>query len=155
MTMAVRPIYRPDPLLPAESMKTYAIAAPVDTHFRLAPCSEVECPGWREGWKVPVDIGSKLGQAQARYIRDKAGRAFTIDRDAATPGLITFYFPAGQQCFTPHQVPLERPAMFYVVEGDWRGNPRRIKPRIHRTADDWRDDFAEHQDAILTAQARG
>lgn len=150
-----RPVYRPDPLLPAAAMKTYQIASPIETHFKLAPCSEVECDGFRNGFKIPVDVKSKLGQAQARYIRDESGRAWTLDRDPITPWLLTFYFPAGQNCFTPHQVPLERPALFVVREGDWRGNPRRVKPYVHRTPEEWVEDFATHQDMIATAQARG
>ena len=153
MEAMTRQINRAAPRLAAAEMKTYQIAAPVQTHFRLARCSEVECRAFREGWRTLVDISTALGAAQARYIRAKSGRAFTVERTPMSTAF-TFVFPPGQRCFAQHQVPLERPAIFVVREGDWRGNPRHVEPRILK-APDWVDDFATHQDKLIKVLERG
>jgi hypothetical protein len=44
-------------------------------------------------------------------------------------------------------VPLERPELYVVRGGDWRGNPRG-EVRRHSGPDSWVNDFAEHQDRI-------
>lgn len=146
-----RDVFRADPVLPAAAMKTYQLIAPLSTHFRAAACAEVECAGWREGWRTVVDVATDLGKRQAKYIRDKAGRAYRFTK-AGT--LVTFVFPAGQRCFTEHRVPLEREPLYIAKEGDWRGNPRGTAPRQH-TASSWVDDFATHQDKLAEAHNRG
>jgi hypothetical protein len=50
---------------------------------------------------------------------------------------------------------LERPELYIVREGDWRGNPRGTPPRRHARAADWVDEAMEHQDRINTARERG
>lgn len=146
-----RPVFRPDPALPAASMKTYQLIAPIETHFRAAACSEVECDGYRRGWKTVADVSTDLGQRQAKYIRDKAGRSFTLTKVGP---LVTFTFPAGQRCFAEHRVPLEREPIYIAKQGDWRGNPRGVAPTLHN-ARSWVDDFATHQDQLATAINRG
>jgi hypothetical protein len=147
MASTSRPINRADPLLPASAMKTYGIVQPLATHFREAPCSEVECPGHRNGWVTTINETTEFGQKQAHYIRKLSGRAFR--EQGAAGGFTEFMFQPGQECFATHQVPLERDPLFIVKGGDWRGDPRQDPVRRHTRAADWVDDFAEHQDKIV------
>lgn len=143
-----RPVNRITPGLPVTSMQTYAIRAPLETHFRKATCREVDCPHYLKGWKTVADESTDLGQRQAAYIRHTAGRHFTEERNVE--GVTTFVFPAGQTCFRSgdHQVRLDRPEIFLKVGGDWRGFT--TPPQVMR-ADDWQEDFEEHQAEIADA----
>lgn len=143
---------RIDPRLSAAETKTYQILAPVSTHFKPARCADVDCPRHQLGWLTVVDEGTDLGQRQAHYIRTGAGRGFTERREGA---LTVFEFPAGQECFTQHRVRVERPEIFVVRDGDWRGNPRGTRPRRHANANDWVDDFQNHQSALADRLAKG
>ncbi|MGA5116850.1 hypothetical protein [Streptomyces pseudogriseolus] len=139
-------------LRPAE-YKTYAITAPISTHFRPGTCEEADCPNYRSGWKSVIDERSDLGQAQAHYIRKESGRKFTESQDAF--GLTTFTFEAGQPCFTQHKVRLERPELYIVRDGDWRGNPLGTQVRQHTRPELWAEDFAEHQDRLARTIEKG
>lgn len=145
-------VYRVQPAISAWGMKTYAALAPLPSHFRAAKCDEVDCPHYRDGWQSVIDEATELGQAQAHYIRRSSGRSFVEARDGA---LTVFLFEPGQPCFAAHQVPLERPPIFLVRDGDWRGNPHGTQPRIHARPEDWVEDFAEHQQAIADHRERG
>jgi hypothetical protein len=144
---------RIQPNMRVDEYQTFSITAPKSTHFRPATCEEVDCPHYLGGWKSSIDETTELGQAQARYIRTQSGKAF---REYRVPGLTVFEFEPGQTCFgsSKHTKRLDRPEIFAVRGGDWRGNPRGNR-RIHANADDWRDDFAEHQDKIKTILERG
>lgn len=147
--------FRLEPALPAEHMRTYEIRAPIKTHFRPATCAEIQCPGHVNGWCSLIDETAELGQRQAHYIRKVSGRRFT---ERSLPNNLTeFTFEAGQSCFRSgeHQTSLERPPIYIIRDGDWRGNPRATDPRVHRRADDWVDDFANHQQGIADKQQEG
>lgn len=148
----MRPVFRPEPALPASAMKTYGIVAPKSTHYRPATCVEVDCPNHLNGWQTVVDESTDLGQAQGHYIRNEAGRRYTEAREAA---LTTFTFEAGQQCFREHEARLDRPEIYVVRDGDWRGNPRGTGPRIHKDPQGWIDDFGEHQERLADRLGRG
>lgn len=139
-----RPLNRIDPKMDPQFYKTYQITSPIETHYRDATCQEVECQHHLAGWKTTVDVSTVLGAKQANYIRLLSGRKFTFTEEGS---IVTFYFPGGQKCFSQHKAPLGRPEFFIVREGDWRGNPRRTDP-IQRNANDWVDDFANHQDKL-------
>lgn len=148
-------ITRPARMLGPELYRTFGIAAPQATHWRPATCAEVDCANWANGFRVTCDLRTQLGVDQARYIRDKAGRHFThaFTDDSR---VITFTFPAGQQCFIAHRLPLGRPALFVARNGDWRGSGRRpLERRVFDRPDQWVDTFAEHQDKLATAARRG
>jgi hypothetical protein len=149
--MPGRPLFRAPPGLPAHAMKTYQIASPVQTHTRPAVCAEVECQAYRVGWSTAVDVATELGRKQAQYIRMHSGRAFEV---VIVGTVVTFTFPAGQRCFTQHRVPLERPALYVIRDGDWRGNPRQTEP-VRVGPDAWVDDFANHQDRLKTVFDQG
>lgn len=140
--------FRMTPALGAESYKTYRIQAPRSTHRRKATCAEVRCENYERGWATRIDERTELGQRQAGYIRTVAGRHFTEGRDAE--GWTVFTFPAEQQCFGEHYVSLDRSPQFLVVGGDWRGNPRG-ESVIHRSFDDWANDFGDHQERLKRA----
>lgn len=147
--------FRFDPALPASARKTYAIKAPKSTHTRPADCAEVECKAYLNGWQTTCDEATELGGWQANYIRKESGRGFTEERDAR--GVTVFTFKAGQRCFASdgHRVSIDRPALFVVRDGDWRGNPRGTRPYVHTSPDDWVDDFANHQQAIADRLQEG
>lgn len=149
--MSGQRVTRIDPQAGPESFKTYQIVAPRSTHFRPASCGEVDCLNYANGFQAVIDTSTMLGERQARYIENKSGRHFTSD--GGEP-VVTYTFPAGQRCFTEHQLPLEREPLFVVRDGDYRGNPRGTKP-VHRRAEDWVDDFATHQQTLAERIEKG
>lgn len=149
--MIERSLFRIDPNVGPEHYTTYGVSSPVSTHMRPATCAEVECANHRNGFRITADVSTALGRQQARYIREKSGRHFTVKQAG---DLVAFTFPPGQQCFTSHRVTLHREPVFYKRGGDYRGNPRGIARLAMRPAD-WRDDFGEHQTKIAEARQRG
>lgn len=157
MNVWLPPVNRPDPNLPPDRMKTYGLAQPQETHFRRASCREVDCPNYANGWRSGFDVTDAEQAAAARVIRDKSGRLFTIEELRGPSGRIervVFTFGPGQECFLPHRVALERDPIVYVRDGDWRGNPTGRK-HLFKGPEDWRDDFAEHQERMATFVERG
>jgi len=146
-----RPLYRPDPVMPVQAMQSYELRAPVTTHRRAASCREFECEAYVYGWKTTLDVSTDLGAARANYIRLRSGRRFTVEEHGT---MVAFTFPPGQRCFEPHTVPLFREPLLIVRGGDWRGNPTGFT-RQHSSLEDWRDDFAEHQQTIADAIKEG
>lgn len=137
------------PRLDPHLRQTFRIAQPPATHTRKATCTEVDCPEQEHGWRMLIDESTQIGQVRAHYIRRESGRRCTEDR---TPeGLTEFTFPAGQRCFAEHRVNLERPALFVVVGGDHRGNPRKEGTR-HSGPDAWMDHLHTHLDTLTGAQ---
>ena len=143
--------FRIEPAGPAAAYKTYSVRSPVSTHFRPATCAEVECPAYAYGWKTAVDVSTDLGAQQANYIRMHSGRSFTVAQDG---NLVTFTFPFGQNCFAEHRMRLDREAFYRVRNGDWRGNPLGGQTE-HVNAEDWIDDFANHQIKLAERAERG
>lgn len=125
-------------------MKTYSIRAPLATHFRPASCEEYGCDALAHGWMSPIDESTDLGARQAHYIRTESGRKFVEQR--AEDGKTLFVFEAGQECFTPHHVALDRPELFIVRDRD------QIQ---RRTPESWVDDFLTHQQEIADAIQEG
>lgn len=141
------------PAMPPEAYKTYRILSPVQTHFRPATCEEANCLAHLNGWVSTIDESTVLGQQQAHYIRTQSGRGYREER--LPSGLTQFTFEAGQRCFAgDHQVRLDRPELYLVQGGDWRGNPTG-EHRQHQSARDWIDDFGEHQQTLADQQQKG
>lgn len=147
----MRPVTRINPALPVQAYQTYQVIAPPSTHWRKATCEEVECAAMASGWRSVIDEMTELGMRQAHYIRHVSRRRFREGRDA---GLTVFDFEPGQTCFADHQVRTARPETYLVRGGDWRGNPTG-QVRRHARAEDWLEDFAEHQDRIADRLQRG
>lgn len=147
----MRPLMRPDPILPVQGMETYEIISPVQTHTRPATCAEVDCPAHLNGWITKIDSATELGRKQLNYIRLHSGREFADVTPIGTT-VVELLFNAGQECFAEHRVPLDRPALFLKRGGDWRA--RTYEP-IRMRSVDWVDDFANHQESIVDRQRRG
>lgn len=145
----MRPIYRPDPILPVQNMQTYEIVSPVQTHTRVATCQEVDCPNRANGWATVVDVSTDLGTRQANWIRLQSGRFYNSEQVA---DIVKFIFAAGQNCFAEHRILLDRPELYIKRGGDWRA---RTSDPINMRVEDWLDDFAETQDTIADRQRKG
>jgi hypothetical protein len=52
-------------------------------------------------------------------------------------------------------VRIDKPPLFLVRDGDWRGNPRRTRARQHLNPGNWVEDFATHQQAIADEIEKG
>jgi hypothetical protein len=143
--------FRLEPAAPAAAMQTFTVSAPLSTHFRPGTCGEAGCQAHEHGWRTVVDETTDLGQRQAHYIRTKSGRHFTEERD---PSGTAFTFPAGEQCFATHQVSLERPELYVVRGGDWRGNPTG-EVRRHTAPEFWVEEFAENLDNVKATKEKG
>jgi hypothetical protein len=136
------------PQMPVGAYKTYSVRAPLETHWRPATCEEADCPNYLNGWKTILPADSDLVEV-ARH----SGRQFTETRTEG--GLVEFTFEAGQPCFqtSNHRLPNDRPQLYSVRGGDWRGNLGVI--RRHTRGADWVDDFANHQDQLADRLKEG
>lgn len=143
---------RIQPLMGPEAYKTYAVVSPLGTHFRPATCEEVGCPHYANGWRVRVEgLPPELVHA-ARTSGRKYMEQHVADNET------WLVFDAGQACFraSDHRTrKSDRPPLYVVRDGDYRGNPRRTKDRVHHTPDNWLDDFATHQQAIADEIEKG
>lgn len=146
-----RNVTRVDPQMPAGAYQTYEATAPLTTHWRPATCAEVECRAYMQGWHSDVPPGS----ADEKRITDSY-RPGEYRLERTPEGFHRYYFPAGSTCFRAvhHKLPLERPALFTVRSGDWRGNPDG-NVRQFTKPEDWVDHFAHHQDGISKLVNRG
>jgi len=99
-----------------------------DAHFRTATCKEVECTHYTKGWITKAPIGSP----EDDYIKnDKSRKWIAVKADEAT---IHYFFEAGQKCFRPHRVKVER-APFYTMNQPGRETARLI--RANMDFDEW------------------
>lgn len=117
------------PKMNPEAYRTFEVHSPVATHFRDASCAEMECQHHLNGWVSRFDVTTTEGRQWSRAI-GQSGRKFTWERNG---NIVTFRFPPGQQCFqAPHKVPVGRPELYVVRDGDWRGNPTGRQRREHQ-----------------------
>lgn len=148
-------VNRVAPLLPAHAMKTFEVRQPLATHFRPLSCDEAQCPHKAAGWITGFDV-SQPGRwdAAQKYgqIATNRGLTFKVHRVGDT---VTFTFPAGQACLEGHRALLDdRPPLYIVRGGDWRGNPRGER-RVHANAADFQDDWMESQARLDRERERG
>jgi hypothetical protein len=139
------------PLMGPEAYKTYEMSSPLATHWRAATCAEANCEYYRDGFQVRVE-----GLApQVLHAVQNSGRKYTVQR--AAEGETYLAFEAGQPCLRQslHRVRVEREPLYLVRDGDWRGNPRRTKARLHQRPEDWVEDFATHQQRIVDEIEKG
>ena len=125
------------PLIDPRTTARYGLAKPAPTHRRPATCAEVSCRFHRDGWQMRVEESTPLGARQAALIK-ASGRHFTTVREQ---GATRYLFEAGQQCFRPHTVDLERPAIYLVRQGA-------AAPVRHTRPEHWVDDFSTHLDKL-------
>ncbi|NUR03065.1 MAG: hypothetical protein HOY79_43120 [Streptomyces sp.] len=142
---------RPQPLMDAGAYKTYEMRSPLSTHFRPATCAEVDCPHYLGGWRVHLEALTPDLVDAAR----KSGRRYREEHIAE--GQTFLVFEPGQPCFkaTQHRARIDRPPLYIVRDGDFRGNPRGTKARLHQNPANWVEDFAEHQQAIADEIEKG
>jgi hypothetical protein len=153
----IQRINRIPPVGPVTAYKSYEIAAPRATHSRPATCAEVNCGAHIHGWATSLVPGSDDERFLRRVCRgevDAHRRHFT--EHPQPDGFVRFVFPPGQTCFAirSHRLPVGRPEIFVVRDGDWRGNPTGTR-RTHTRPEHWVEDFAEHQQRISDLRARG
>lgn len=135
-----------------EAFKTYQIASPSSTHRRRATCAEVDCVKRKTGYRAQFDVSTVAGRANAHMVEGLKGRRMWSRRVEGP--MVTYTFPAGQDCLEVHTVPLEREPLFIVKGGDHRGDPRQTGRRTLRQAD-FVDDWATHQSDLHDRIARG
>ena len=142
---------RIQPQMGAAAYKTYEVRSPLATHFRKATCAEVECPHYLNGWRVNWDNLTP----DLRHAVTTSGRKYRLEVVSATESWLVF--EAGQDCFraSQHRTRVDRPPLYLVRDGDWRGNPRGTKARLHQRPDNWVEDFAEHQQKLSDEIAKG
>jgi len=142
--------FRLEPNMPVGAYQTFQIASPIETHWRSATCEESGCEQYANGWRVRVE---GLRPEDLHAIRTSGRRFRPVD---VAEGETWLVFEPGQPCFkaATHKVPLGRPELFVVRDGDWRGNPTRQSYQ-HSSADAWVDHFATHQDKLAETIERG
>lgn len=142
------------PSVGAQHYQTFQITSPISTHTKVVQCGEdVDCAAYRNGWRMKVDLGTDLGQKQAYYIKHHSGRKYKVvgQRD----GLVELEFAANQPCFAEHRVRIDRPEIYRVKGGDFRGNPLKTVTRVHKKPEFWVEEFAENQDRINRVIEKG
>jgi hypothetical protein len=139
------------PKLGPQFYKSFSLRRPLTSHWREATCEEVDCPDWRFGWFTTVDTSDDLGQRRYHFITHDKTRRPSVQHVGGS--LWRFSFGPGFTCYRAHEhrVQIDRPPLLLVAEGDYRGNPRGIPAHVHQTAEDWADDFANHQDRLARA----
>ncbi|MFF5842114.1 hypothetical protein ACFY74_11675 [Streptomyces massasporeus] len=144
-------LFRIEPAMGPEMYKSYAMVSPLSTHTRQATCEEVGCDQYRRGWRVRVESLTPDLLHAART----SGRKYT--EQSVAEGETYLVFEAGQACFkaSTHRAPIGRQPLYLVRDGDHRGNPRGTKARLHQRAEDWVEDFAEHQQALADEIKKG
>lgn len=142
---------RIQPRMGAALYKTYEVVSPLPTHFRPATCAEVGCPHYLSGWRVRVEALAPDLLHAAR----NSGRKYV--EQSVAEGETWLVFEAGQDCFKArtHLTHTDRPPLYLVRDGDWRGNPRGTKARLHQRPDNWVEDFAEHQQKLADEIEKG
>lgn len=138
------------PLMGPASYKTYQVKMPLSTHWVTATCDEVDCAHYRGGWRVRVE---GLTPELIHTIKT-SGRSY--QKMTVSEGETWLIFSAGQPCFraSTHKVPAERPGLYIVRGGDFRGNPRGDR-RVHKNGQEWAEDFSEHLDKIQNEIKKG
>lgn len=141
-----RPLNRIQPTAPVEQMRTHAIYAPLDTHWRRATCEEFGCLAFQHGWSLDT---AGLTESQVETAK-KSGRTYTTV--PGENGADVLVFGPGQPCFraSEHRIRIDRPELFIARNGDWRGNPDPpgTKPTVFSSADSWRDSLGTTLDRI-------
>jgi hypothetical protein len=141
--------FRLEPNMPVGAYRTFQIASPIETHWRPATCEESDCEQYANGWRVRVE---GLSPEDLHAIRTSGRQFRQVD---VAEGETWLVFEPGQRCFkaATHKVPLGRPELYVVRDGDWRGNPTRQSFQ-HSSAESWVDQFATHQDKLAEAIER-
>lgn len=147
-------VNRIPPTLPPGAMQTFEVDAPLETHWRSATCEEVECKAFTRGWTSTV-LPESIEEIRILKVYEAELRRGAVTFALTPENFRCYNFPAGTECFRRiwHRLPLERPAIFTVRSGDWRGTDGVI--RQFKDGSEWVDSFANHQDGIKKMIDRG
>lgn len=130
-----------------ENYKTFGIYKPRETHTRPGTCEEYGCENYLVGWtnRVPLSDIKTL-----EWLRSSACTSRWKYTERRENNEILFMFPAGQRCFKfdKHRVSLDRPELYVVKGGDWRGDPRQETPRVHTKPENWVEDMQENLEQV-------
>ncbi len=137
--------------LQRDQSKIYGIRVPL-TGFETISCEAAGCQAYRNGWASPIHEGDRgIGDQWAYDIRHSGYKFTTHKRE---DGITVFTFAPGQTCFKglagAHKRKKPNALEVYTVT-DGRTN----QVRRHAQASDWVDEFANHQDTIVSAIERG
>ena len=101
--------------MPNEKPKTTFKAAHVRGSVRQLTCDEADCNEKAMGWRTVLPIPAH--EKAVNFIRaGKTGRRFK--EVIESPGLVTFYFAEGQNCFNKHW---QRDPVFNIRRRDGGG----------------------------------
>ncbi len=150
MRFDLPPPNRITPRMDPFAYKTYGLINPTETHTVKVDCETFGCQNQREGFLVPAREGTPQGDAIAHAVRSQKQRKFTEVKQS--DGSTHFIFEPGTECFAAHRMPIGRPPIYVVKDGDWRASDNR---RVHKRAEDWVEDFALNQEAVKEAVERG
>lgn len=139
------------PKMSPGAYRSFEVRSPLATHYRNATCREVECQHYLGGWTSPIDVATEQGRKWAVAIR-RSGRRYTYEQSGT---IVTFRFSPGQICFqAPHKVPVGRPELYVVRDGDWRGNPTGRRDVVTRPSE-FVERMAENLDVLNSALRQG
>lgn len=143
--------FRIAPLMAPQAYRTYAVVSPLPTHWRKATCAEVDCPHYLKGWGVRVENCTPDLLHTART----SGRRFREVH--VSEGENWLAFEAGQPCFQAarHVKQIDRPPLFLVRGGDHRTTATGSTTGQQLSADNWVDNFREHQQRIADEIEKG
>lgn len=153
LTRAPLPVDRDTgkPLAP-EAFTSFAMHAPVSTHFIELPCKVAQCKRYVHGWTTVLDPGREEHLLFIQHIvSGRSGRRYT--RGEATPeGYLQFHFTPGQPCFrnSHYQRDESKDELYVVRRGDFRTPYSKRDPKA-MSPDLWLETFASNQAALLKA----
>lgn len=141
-----RPLNRIEPTAPVEAMRTHAIFAPLETHWRKATCEKFGCLAFQHGWMLDT---AGLTAEQVELAKRSGRHCTSVPGESGADVLV---FGPGQQCFrvSEHRIRIEREELFIARNGDWRGNPDPpgTKPVVFSSADAWHDSLGTQLDRV-------
>lgn len=138
--------------LESAAYTTFAMHAPVRTHFIELPCKVIQCKRYVHGWTTILDPGREEHLLFIQHIiSGRSGRRYS--RGEATPeGYMQFHFTPGQSCFAnSHFERDEDKRELYVVRsGDYRTPHAQREPQA-MSFDNWVESFDRNQSALVAA----
>ena len=107
--------------------------------IRPMTCAEAECANRAYGWKTILPVPARIDWVE--WLRTgNSGKAF-VERQES-PGMVTFYFKAGQDCFRKHT---EREARFDI------GRKEGGRVLMYDSGDHFIDDSGKHLEKLKEA----
>lgn len=153
LTRAPLPVDRSTgkPMAP-EAFTSFAMHAPVSTHFIELPCKVAQCKRYMHGWTTVLDPKRQEHLLFIQHIvGGHSGRRWSYGEN--TPeGYLTFVFPPGQSCFrnSHHQRDESKDELYVVRKGDYRTPYSRRDPKAV-SFDNWIEAFDNNQTALVKA----